>query len=104
MYLHKKKTPPFYKPDDGPIGVETCRLVDSCRNINCTTLLCNDSITKSFITYVTNFVPMAQFTAVIISPICVKGATGNFLTCLSITLEKCNMLRCTDLGHDCGKS
>jgi len=40
-----------YKPDDGPIGVETCRLVDSCRNIdNCTTLLCNDGTTICFIT------------------------------------------------------
>jgi len=50
MYLGKK-TPLFYKPDDDPIRAETCRLVDSCTNIdNCTTLLCNDGITKSFIT------------------------------------------------------
>jgi len=47
----KYKNPLFYKPDDGPIGAETCRLVDSCRNTdNCTTLLCNDGISNSFIT------------------------------------------------------
>jgi len=47
---------------------------------------------------------MAQFATVIIPQICVKGAMGNFLTCLSTTLEKCDTLGHIDMGHDCGAS
>ena len=49
-WIEDNGTPLFYKPDDGPMEAETCRLVDSYRIIdNCTTLLCNEGITKSFI-------------------------------------------------------